>query len=105
MKNQEIYKTYEGEPNNEEMNLFWRYVLNIWQRCQLPDHRQNVWEDFPCDFWMDRESWQDKSSMDDVKLYIDQVRYKYPGVKRSAMLFWQHWLKYRNINRRLGKIS
>ena len=89
-------KHQEHEPEIEEVKLFWNYVCKIYKRCQKKEHTQDLWEDFPCDMWLDRENWQGKQSVAEIKCYIDYVKSMHTCVKESARMFWSHWLNYKN---------
>lgn len=90
---------------DKETQLFCHYIRNIYYRHnRLGQPDCELWEDFPYDFYRDIESWINKKDMIEIKEYINQLKIYYPHIKESARLFWQHWLAYKNISKRNGKI-
>lgn len=86
---------------NDEFKLFYKYVRNIYLRCrhQGLSRGRILWEDFPYDLYTDVENWINFNTVKEIKEYIDEIKIKHEIVRESAKQFWQHWLKYKNVNK------
>ena len=89
-----------------EFKLFYNYVKKIYVRCRKEGYTQGrtLWEDFPYDFYEDVDRWIKCNNMKEVKGVINFIKEYHECIRESAKLFWQHWLNYKNMAKRNGKL-